>query len=68
MKWANGTLSADKLKITGGGEVVRFDGNVVMNIDKLPPAESAQEQPANPEPAARPGRTRAVSSKSSNPR
>ena len=24
------------MKITGGGEVVRFDGNVVMNIDKIP--------------------------------
>ena len=47
VKWADGTLSADKLKITGGGEVVRFDGHVVMNIDKLPPAESAPEQPAN---------------------
>jgi lipopolysaccharide export system protein LptC len=66
VKWASGTLSADKLKITGGGEVVRFDGNVVMNLDKLPPAESAAEQP--PEPAARPGRTRSVSSKSSNPK
>jgi lipopolysaccharide export system protein LptC len=66
VKWADGTLSADKLKITGGGEVVRFDGHVVMNIDKLPPAEAAAA-PA-PEPAARPGRTRSVSSKSSNPR
>jgi len=46
VKWADGTLSADKLKITGGGEVVRFDGNVVMKIDKMPAAESAPEQPA----------------------
>ena len=44
VKWADETLSADKLRITGGGEVVRFDGHVVMNIDKLPPAESAPEQ------------------------
>src|SRR6202040_2905219 len=36
VKLLNGTLSADKLRITGGGEVVRFDGNVVMNLDKLP--------------------------------
>ena len=67
VKWMGGTLSADKLKITGGGEVVRFDGNVVMNLDKLPAAESAPEQPVTPE-AARPARTRSVSSKSSNPR
>ena len=67
VKWADGTLSADKMKITGGGEVVRFDGHVVMNIDKLPPAESAPQQPAAPAPeAARPVGTRPVSSKSSN--
>ena len=72
VKWADGTLSADRMKITGGGEVVRFDGHVVMNIDKLPPAESASEQPANvtpaPEPTGHPARTRSVSSKSSNPK
>jgi lipopolysaccharide export system protein LptC len=49
VKLTNGTLTADKLRITGGGEVVRFEGNVVMNLDKLPPAEtppSAEEAPA----------------------
>src|SRR6202021_2297133 len=51
VKWADGRLSADKLKITGGGEVVRFDGHVVMNIDKLPPPET---EPAAPEPAPPP--------------
>jgi lipopolysaccharide export system protein LptC len=70
VKWQDGTLSADKLRITGGGEVVRFEGHVVMNIDKLPAAESAPEQPASAapaaEPAARPARTRSVSSKSAN--
>jgi lipopolysaccharide export system protein LptC len=55
------------MKITGGGEVVRFDGHVVMNIDKLPPAESAPQQPAAPAPeATRPAAARPVSSKSSN--
>src|SRR5579872_3431028 len=48
VKWADGTLSADKLKITGGGEVVRFDGHVVMNIDKLPPPAEAQPEPPPP--------------------
>ena len=67
VKWADGTLSADKLKITGGGEVVRFDGHVVMNIDKLPPAEEQAAAPApEPEPAPRPARPRSASSKSSN--
>ncbi len=63
VKWADGTISADRLKITGGGEVVRFDGNVVMNIDKMPPpaAEAAPE----PAPAARPAKTR-PNAKSSN--
>ena len=62
VKWADGTLSADKMKITGGGELVRFVGHVVMNIDKLP--EGAPEQPA-PAPAAR---SRSASGKSSNSR
>jgi lipopolysaccharide export system protein LptC len=49
--------------------VVRFDGNVVMNLDKLPAAESAAEQPVVPAPeAARPAKTRSVSSKSSSPK
>jgi lipopolysaccharide export system protein LptC len=44
VKWADGKLSADKMKITGGGEVVRFDGNVVMNIDRVPrPADAPAE-------------------------
>ena len=69
VKWADGTLSADKMKITGGGEVVRFDGHVVMNIDKLPPpAESAPEQPAAPEPVARSAKARTASGKPSNPK
>jgi lipopolysaccharide export system protein LptC len=57
------------MKITGGGEVVRFDGHVVMNIDKLPPpAESAPEQPAAPEPVARSAKARTASGKPSNPK
>src|SRR3954447_24140520 len=48
VKLLNGTLTADKLRITGGGEVVKFEGNVVMNLDKL----GTFEQPASvPEPA-----------------
>jgi lipopolysaccharide export system protein LptC len=66
VKWADGTVSSDRLRITGGGEVVRFEGNVVMNIDKLN-TDSASSQPA-PAPAAPPARTRPASSKSANPK
>ena len=52
VKWADGKISADTMKITGGGDVVRFDGHVVMNIDKLPP-------PADAEPAPEPSPPRA---------
>ena len=50
VKLLNGTLTADRLRITGGGELVRFEGNVVMNLDKLPPAETSSA-PEAPEPA-----------------
>lgn len=42
VKLLNGTLSADRLKIINSGEVVRFEGNVVMNL--------VMESPAQPEP------------------
>ena len=49
VKLTNGTLTADRLRITEGGDVIRFEGNVVMHLDKLDgPAASA---PAPPEPA-----------------
>jgi lipopolysaccharide export system protein LptC len=71
VKLLNGTLTSDRLRITGGGEVVRFEGNVVMNLDKLGD-DSASAQPASapvaPEPAAHPAKTRSVSSKSANPK
>ena len=44
VKLLNGTLTADKLRITGGGEVVTFEGNVVMNLDNL----NASDPPASP--------------------
>jgi lipopolysaccharide export system protein LptC len=66
VKWADGTISSDKLKIFNGGETVRFEGHVVMNIDKLPPP--AAEAPApDPAPApVRPAKTRSLSNKSAN--
>jgi lipopolysaccharide export system protein LptC len=56
VKWADGRISADTMKVTGGGEVVRFDGHVVTNIDKLPPAPDAP--PPEPPAPARPAKSR----------
>jgi lipopolysaccharide export system protein LptC len=56
VKWADGKISADTMKVLDGGEVVRFDGHVVMNIDKMPPP-AAENQPA-PEPAPPPRPTK----------
>jgi lipopolysaccharide export system protein LptC len=61
VKWVGGTLSADKMKITEGGDNVRFDGHVVMNLDKVP--ESPPEQPP-----ARSAKAQPVTGKSSNPK
>ncbi len=49
VKLTNGTLTADRLRITEGGAIIRFEGNVVMHLDKLddPAAQPAPvEQPA----------------------
>ena len=31
VKLTNGTVSSDRLRITGGGELIIFEGNVVMH-------------------------------------
>ena len=65
VKLLNGTLAADKLRIYNNGEVVRFEGNVVMNlIMDNPPAQAEPE--AAPAPAPPPQKTRSGSSKSAN--
>lgn len=64
VKWADGKVSSDRIKITGGGEVIYFEGHVVMNIDKMPPP--ADEAPApEPAPPVRPAKSR-PGAKSSN--
>jgi lipopolysaccharide export system protein LptC len=71
VKLLNGTLTADKLKITGGGEIVRFEGNVVMNLDNLSPADASgppAEAPATAAEPAQPGKTRPIAGKSANPK
>jgi lipopolysaccharide export system protein LptC len=57
----NGTLSADKLRIINSGEVVRFEGNVVMNlVMESPPAPEPEPEPPPPP------KTRSVTGKSAN--
>ena len=46
VKLLNGTLVADRLKIINSGEVVRFEGNVVMNLTMDQP--EAPPKPAEP--------------------
>jgi lipopolysaccharide export system protein LptC len=49
VKWVGGTLRGQKLRITEHGEIVRFEGGVVMNLDNAGPpqpvAEPAREAP-----------------------
>ena len=61
VKLLNGTLTSDKLRILNSGEVVRFEGNVVMNL--------IMESPPSPEPEPEPSpppKTRSVTGKSAN--
>lgn len=46
VKLLNGTLVADGLKIINSGELVRFEGNVVMNLT----LDQPEAPPAEPEP------------------
>jgi len=69
VKLLNGTLTSDKLRILNSGEVVRFEGNVVMNLDKLGDdnAQPATEAAAH-EPVAPPPKTRSISNKPPHPK
>jgi lipopolysaccharide export system protein LptC len=61
VKLLNGTLTADRLRIINSGEIVRFEGNVVMNlIMESPPAPEPEPEPPPPP------KTRSVTGKSSN--
>jgi len=53
VKLTNGTLTSDRLHITGGGELIIFEGNVVMHIDHFDDGEPAPTP--SPEPKKRPG-------------
>ncbi len=59
VKLLNGTLTADKLRIINSGEVVRFEGNVVMNLVMESPT-APEPEPPPPQPAttrSNPGRS-----------
>jgi lipopolysaccharide export system protein LptC len=59
VKLTNGTLTADRLRITDSGEVIRFEGNVVMHLDNLGDSAASANVDAPAEPVAAP-RTRPV--------
>jgi lipopolysaccharide export system protein LptC len=55
VKLLNGTLTADKLRITEKGALVRFEGHVVMNLIMDSPDPAATAEPATePAPEAAP--------------
>ncbi|MFL6839312.1 MAG: LPS export ABC transporter periplasmic protein LptC [Bradyrhizobium sp.] len=67
VKLTNGTLTSDRLRITEGGDVIRFEGNVVMHLDKISTDEPAVAPPPE-QPAPAPAKTRAPQNKSINSR
>jgi lipopolysaccharide export system protein LptC len=69
VKLLNGTLTADKLRITEKGALVRFEGHVVMNLimDSPDPAPASVEPEPVPEPApAQPTKARPSPAKRAN--
>ncbi len=54
VKLTNGTLTADKLRITEGGDVIRFEGNVVMHLDKISTDDTTAAPVEQPAPAPPP--------------
>jgi len=54
VKLTNGTLTADRLRITEGGDVIRFEGNVVMHLDKISTDDAATAPVEQPAPAPPP--------------
>jgi lipopolysaccharide export system protein LptC len=70
VKLLNGTLTADKLRITEKGELVRFEGHVVMHLimDSPDPAPASVEpaEPVPETPPAQPTKARPSSAKRPN--
>jgi lipopolysaccharide export system protein LptC len=67
VKLLNGTLTADKLRITEKGALVRFEGHVVMNlVMDNPDPDPASVEPVSEPPAAQPTKARPSSAKRAN--
>ena len=67
VKLTNGTLSSDRLHITNGGEVVRFEGNVVMHLDHFDTDNGTTQATAGPaEPPPPPPAKKRSGNKSAN--
>jgi lipopolysaccharide export system protein LptC len=69
VKLLNGTLTADRLRITEKGALIRFEGHVVMNLimDSPDPTPASVEPAAEPEaPPAQPTKARPSSAKRAN--
>src|ERR1700710_2215074 len=66
VKLLNGTLTADKLRITEKGELVRFEGRVKMNLIMDSPEPAAVEPEPVPEPAPASTKARPSSAKRAN--
>lgn len=68
VKLTNGTLSSDRLHITNGGEVVLFEGNVVMHLDHFDDSSTTTQattpaEPSSPPPAKKRSGNRSANSK-----
>ncbi len=51
VKWLGGKLRGQRLRITEKGDVIRFEGGVVMNLDNARLPDSSEEAAAQPPPA-----------------
>jgi lipopolysaccharide export system protein LptC len=64
VKLLNGTLRSDRLRVKEKGDVVLFEGNVVMNLIMDHPADDSSAQPdADPAPAANPAKPHSPSAR-----
>ena len=64
VKLTNGTLTADRLRITDNGDVIRFEGNVVMNLDNLDGGDApVRAEAAEPAPPPHPRRSKTTNAK-----
>ena len=68
VKMTNGTLSSDRLRITEGGAVIRFEGNVVMHLDNIMGNAAPTSAPQASDEPAQPAKLRGVKDRSENSR